>query len=87
MTTSNRDLEHDRVTKVGSARDRGSFGQRSADSEGLDLDCHFTDNFMHSRSRYALPRLRESIGIRVATVATKPAVRSCLALGARTRLI
>lgn len=28
---------------------------------------------MHSRSRHALPRLRQSIGIRVATVATKPA--------------
>ncbi|KAN0123829.1 hypothetical protein V8E52_002319 [Russula decolorans] len=28
---------------------------------------------MHSRSRHALPRLRGSIGIRVATVATKPA--------------
>ncbi|KAF8493776.1 hypothetical protein F5888DRAFT_1908607 [Russula emetica] len=65
-------LEHDR-DNVGSVHvlraAPGSFGQR----KGRPVDCHFTDNFMYSRSRHALPRLRESIGIRVATVATKPA--------------
>jgi hypothetical protein len=39
-----------------------------------------TDSFMHSRSRHVLPRLRESIGTRAATIATKPAVRSCVVL-------
>jgi hypothetical protein len=37
------------------------------------------DSFMHSRSRHVLPRLRESVG-KAATIATKPAVRYCIAL-------
>ncbi|KAF8498053.1 hypothetical protein F5888DRAFT_1906373, partial [Russula emetica] len=65
-------LEHD-CDNIGSVHvlraAPGSFGQR----KGRPVDCHFTDNFMYSRSCHALPRLRESIGIRVATVATKPA--------------
>ncbi|KAF8478291.1 hypothetical protein F5888DRAFT_1814061 [Russula emetica] len=77
-------LEHDR-DNVGSVHvlraAPGSFGQR----KGRPVDCHFTDNFMYSRSRHALPRLRESIGIRVATVATKPAVHSCVVLPLPTR--
>lgn len=40
----------------------------------------FTDNFMHSRSCHVLPRLRNPIDIRTAAIATKPAVRSYVAL-------
>lgn len=59
---------------------RAALTGHSDDGEDVRVDCHFTDNFMHSRSRHALPRLRGSIGIRAATVATKPAVRTCVAL-------